>query len=371
MKLIPLTKPQVIAILMNSIIGAGILPLPLFPVRTADHGAPLVTALAFVLAYLGLICMAVLGSRFPRQNFVSISETVIGKWPARFFTFLFACYMGALTAFTAREFGEVVITSVLKSTPLEVTVILMLVLGAVASRADMNTFAYMHMFYVPFVLIPAWLIVILSLKNADPLNLLPIWGNESHNWLGGIIAVASLTQASFIITLIIPYMKNPDKALRTVSISVLITGALYVSIVAACVGVFGPEETKILLWPTLELAKTTSLPANILERLDAAFLALWLTAVFTNILSTYYFTVHTFSNVFKLRDYRFLTMFILPFIFVLAMQPKSLIQMYTHIYDIGRAGYLYMLIYTAIVLLVAIMRGKRGRRDGQLLQESG
>jgi spore germination protein len=369
-KQIPLTKPQVIAILINSIIGAGILPMPVFPVRAADHGAPLITVLAFVMAYIGLACMALLGSRFPKQNFVTLSEMVIGKWPARFFTFLFACYLGALTAFTAREFGEVVITSVLKSTPLEVTVILMLVLGAVSARSDMNTFAYMHMFYVPFVVIPAWLIVFLSLKNAEPLNLLPIWGNESGNWFNGIIAVASLTQASFIITLVIPYMKNPEKALRTATLSILVTGSLYVAIVVACVGVFGPEEIKILLWPTLELAKTTSLPANILERLDAAFLALWLTAVFTNILSTYFFTVHAFSNVFKLRDYRFLTMFILPFIFVLAMQPKSIIQMYTDIYQIGRVGYLILVGYAATLLLIAILRGIRGRRDGQLLEES-
>jgi len=371
MKLVPLTKPQVIAILINSIIGAGILPMPLFPVRAAGHGAPLVTVLAFVFAYAALACMALLSSRFPRDNFVSLSEKVIGKWPARFFTFVFACYLGLLTAFTAREFGEVVITTVLKSTPLEVTVILMLVLGAVAARSDINTFAYMQMFYVPFVVIPAWLIVFLSMKNAEVLNLLPIWGNESGNWLAGILAVASLTQASFIITLVVPYMQNPEKALRTVTISILVTGTLYVAIVAACVGVFGPEEIKVLLWPTLELAKITSLPANVLERLDAAFLALWLTSVFTNILSTYFFTVNAFANVFKLKDYRFLTMFLLPFVFVLAMQPRSIVQMYTKIYEFARIGYLYMVSYTVIVLLIAILRGIRGRKDGQLLPENG
>ncbi len=370
MKPIPLTVPQVVAILVSTNIGVGILPLPIFPVRTADHGAPLVTLLAFVLGFFALAIMSILGSRFPKQDFVTLSGAIIGKWPARFFAFTFAFYFALITAFTAREFGAVVITAVLKSTPLEVTVIVMLILGAISARVDINTFAYMHLFYLPFMLIPAWLIVFLSLKNAEPLNLLPIWGNENHGWLNGILTVSSLLQSSFIITLIIPYMKKSEKALAASFWSMVITGSLYVAIVAACVGVFGPEEIKILLWPTLELAKTTSLP--VLERLDAAFLAVWLTAVFTTILSNYYMTIRAFSNVFRLRDYRALAFFLLPVIFIIAMLPQSIIQMYTTIYNAGRMGYLYIISYPAVLLLIAIVRRKRGNRDEpQQMDEMG
>ena len=101
--------------------------------------------------------------------------------------------------------------------------------------------------------------------------------------------------------------------------AMLITGVLYILIVTATVSVFGAEETKKLLWPTLELAKATSLPANVLERLDAVFLAVWVTAVFTSLFSCYYFTIYSISKLFRLADHGMMSFFILPILFVLAI----------------------------------------------------
>ncbi|WP_373230558.1 GerAB/ArcD/ProY family transporter [Cohnella sp.] len=69
-----------------------------------------------------------------------------------------------------------------------------------------------------------------------------------------------------------------------------------------------------MLWFTLELAKTISLPANILERLDAVFLAVWVTAVFTTFLSSYYLTIHYMNQYFNLRNHKIFSGIILPFI---------------------------------------------------------
>ncbi|WP_407649410.1 GerAB/ArcD/ProY family transporter [Brevibacillus composti] len=85
---------------------------------------------------------------------------------------------------------------------------------------------------------------------------------------------------------------SPAKALWASSLAILVSGGLYVLIVIASIAIFGAEETKLLLWPTLELARMTSLPAYILERLDILFLAVWVTAVFTTLFSSYYFTLH-------------------------------------------------------------------------------
>ncbi|MFX6540539.1 GerAB/ArcD/ProY family transporter, partial [Acinetobacter baumannii] len=93
--------------------------------------------------------------------------------------------------------------------------------------------------------------------------------------------LAALFQGFFIMTSVIPYMRRPEKAMIAGAFGMFLAGGIYVLTVVAVVAVFGPMETQNLLWPTLELAKTTALPANVLERLDAAFLSVWVTAVFT------------------------------------------------------------------------------------------
>ncbi len=355
-----ITAIQGAAILISTIIGVGVLPLPLFAVRAADTGAPLVTLFAIFLALFGLWLITKLGTRFPNDSLVQYSEIILGKWLSRVGCILIILFFGILTSLAAREFGEVVITSVLKRTPLEVTVIVMLLIATLSARNDMITFTYIHHFYLPVIVFPGILIVALSLKNAQSVYLQPIWGNHPSDMLPGILTVAALFQGAFVYTMVIPSMRNPDRAMAASFWGMFIAGGLYLSIVIAAVGVFGSEETKNLLWPTLELAKTTTLPGNLLERLDAAFLAVWVTAVFTTLFSTYYFTIYMIANLLRLTDHRHLSLFVLPFLFVAAMFPQNILQMYEIIEVVGRIGLLLTIGYPLLMLVVALIRKKRG-----------
>jgi spore germination protein len=359
-----ITAIQTAAILVSTIIGVGVLPLPLFAVRAADSGAPIVTLLGMVLAFVGLGLIAILGMRFPNKSIIQYSEDIIGKWPARIGSIFIITFFAMLTSLTAREFGEVVVTSVLKTTPVEVTVIVMLLLAAISVRNDITTFAYIHHFYFPALLGPCLLIVALSLKNAEIINLQPIWGNEPKGMVAGVFTVAALFQGSFILTAIIPAMRRPEKAMKASIWGILIAGGLYVTIVVATVSVFGAEESKRLLWPTLELAKATSLPANVLERLDAAFLAVWVTAVFTTLFSSYFLTIHSMSKLLRLRDHKMFSLFLLPIVFVMAMMPLNILHMYEIIQNVGRIGLFITIVYPGALLMIAFVRKKRGDRVG-------
>lgn len=363
MKEIPeVTVIQAAAIIVSSIIGVGVLPLPLFAVRAAGAGAPLATMLGVAVAFIGLAIITILGMRFPSKSIIQYSEDIIGKWLARAGNIMIIVFFAILTSLTAREFGEVVVTSVLKQTPVEVTVIVMLLLATFSTRNDITRFAYIHYFYTPLLLIPGILIVALSLKNADILNLQPFWGNNPKGMVPGILTIAALFQGSFVMTVVIPAMRKPKKAMLASIWGIVIAGGLYIVIAAATVSVFGAEEIKKLLWPTLELAKTTSLPANILERVDAAFLAVWVTAVFTTLFSSYYFTIDSIGRLFRLGDSKMLSFFILPFVFIMALLPQNILQMYEIIQNLGRVGMFMTIAYPGILLLVSIIRKQKEER---------
>lgn len=357
------TVLQAASILVSTIIGVGVLPLPLFAVRAANSGAPLVTLLGVLLTLLASILIAVLGKRYPQQTLIQYSEHILGRWLAAAGSLLIIVFFAVLTSLTAREFGEVILTSVLKNTPLEITVLIMLLLAGLATRAGMSEFAYMHYFYMPLMLIPGLVIVALSLKNAETLNLQPFWGIEpSLPKMGqGVLTVAALCQASFIMSAVIPSMNKPEKALAASLWGTGIAGGFYVIIVVATVSVFGSEEILNLLWPTLELAKTTSLPANILERLDAAFLFVWVTAVFTTLLSSYFLTVYSLAQLLRLKEHRMFSFFLLPVVFMIALVPHNILHMYAIVEAVGRIGLCITIGYPALLLVISLLRRQRGK----------
>lgn len=362
-----ITTLQAATILISTMVGVGVLPLPLFAVRAGGTGGPFITLLGIGIAAVGLFIITLLGIRHPEKTIITYSEDILGKWLGRLFSVFVILFFFILTALAAREFGAVVITAVLLDTPLEVTVMVMLLLAVMSARKSMNTFAYIHNFYIPIILAPVLIIVALSLKNANFLYLQPLISSGPKDSFLGALTIAALFQGSFVMTIIIPSMKNPKSAIRAGWWSILISGGLYLLIVAATVGIFGAEEIKQLYWPTLELARTTSLPGNVLQRLDVVFISVWVIAVFTTIYASYYLTIHSIKQFFRLQDHKMLAYFILPFVFILAMLPQNILQLYNIIQIIGRAGLIFTILYPMLLFSLDLIKSKR-RKKGESKQ---
>jgi spore germination protein len=358
-----ITTYQATTIIISTIIGVGVLPLPLFAVRAGETGAPLVTLSGIFLAAVGLFILTLLGIRHPQKTIITYSQDIVGKWLGKLCSMFVIFFFLVLTGLAAREFGAVVITAVLRETPLEITVIVMLLLASSSCRNNINVFSYIHTFYVPMILAPVLIVVALSLKNSNLLYLRPLIGSTLPEMFAGMLTVSALFQGSFIITMIIPSMKKPKKAMKASFWGISISGGLYLLIVIATVSVFGTEEIKQIFWPTLELARTTTLPGNILQRLDVIFLAVWVTAVFTTLFSSYYFTIHSIKELCNLKDHKMLSYFILPFVFILAMVPQNILQLYEVIQYIGRTGLLITILYPGLLLMIDFFKSWRRRKS--------
>lgn len=350
-----ITVGQIIAILVSTIIGVGVLRLPLISVQSADTGAPLLILLSSISVFVGMWGIAKLGNLFPDETFVEYSQHIIGKWLGWLYTFMIIAFFILLTGFAAREFGAVVVTSVLPRTPLEVTVIVMLVMAVIFTRGDMSTFTYIHSFYLPVILVPLLIITLVSLKDANILFLQPLLGN-GFKMMTGMPEIAALFQGTFVLAILIPLMQKPKKALKASFWGVAISGGFFIMITVASIALFGVEEIKTIMWPTLGLARATSLPGNTLQRLDVVFLAIWVTAVFTTIFSNYMLTTRALKQFLRLQDHKALALFLLPIIFFVAMFPVETIEMYLYIKVIGIFGLVLTFIFPFILLIVAKIR---------------
>ena len=350
---------QKMAIIASTILGVGVLALPRIATEMADTGAPLATALAALVGLLGLVIMVNLGNRFPDMTIYQYSQLITGRFFGKVFGLLFAGFFAVLTALAAREFGEVVVTVVLKRTPLEVTTVILILLAASATRNNMGTFARIHQFYLPFVVIPSVLIVLLSLKNAHSIYLLPLWGNGVRGLLRGTVLIAALFQGFAVAGITHTYLTNRKLALRAASEGLAIAGFVYVLAVAGALAVFGPQEIRGLMWPTLELAKTTAVPGGIIERLDAPFIIVWVTAVFTTVYSTYMLAAVGVAQCCGVQDHKTFVFPLIPVIYVLALRPSNIEVLYRIISVVGVAGLPLTICWPALLWLIAAVRGLR------------
>lgn len=252
----PITTIQVVIVIVSTIIGIGILSIPRNMSETGGSGAPLVSASGIPLAFLGCWFTAAVCRKFPNETLFIFSRRLLGTGLADMFSVLISLFFAFSAGITMRQFGEVCITVVFKKTPIEAVILLMLILAALSIRRNTIKFTYVHVFYLPFILVSVIGIVLVSLKSVDALNLLPITGNHLtfSSFSKGMLTSAALYQGTFVLTLMVPIMKNPHQVLKAGAAALLIIGFVYVMIIIITVGMFGAQETKLLTYPTLETA---------------------------------------------------------------------------------------------------------------------
>ena len=329
---------------------------------------------AVLCAMLGGLVLVHLGLAYQDETLFEYADHLVGRILGGVFLFAIGVYFLELSALATREFGEVVVTSVLQRTPIPVTVLVIVLLVVVASRNDVAKFTRILTFYMPIVYFPALVIVALSLKNAKVANLMPLLATfhdvPFQNTVLSTGIVTALFQNFMIAGIVIPFMYQPQRAKKSVLVGIGLGGALYVLLIYSALSVFGTEEMKNLLWPTLELAKTAAMPTFFLERLDPIFLAVWVTAVFCAIYAAYYLSIQAFSHVLRFQDHRALCFMGMPLVFTLARLPSNIVDLYTVTKMWGLIGLTLTFGYPLLLFLIHLVKSrhvaakKRPRRVG-------
>ncbi|MBX6350267.1 MAG: endospore germination permease [Clostridia bacterium] len=360
-----ITDVQVAAILASSIIGVGILTLPRVTTERADTGGPLATALGSLLTMGATALLALLGRRHPDENVFQLGETLFGRAVGKAMALLVVAFFIELTALASREFGEVVVTDVLPRTPLEVTILAMLLLAASAARNDVAVFGRIHEFYLPFIVFPALAIVALALKTARLINLEPFWGQGAAGLARATVLVAALLQTFFVLGTVANHTLHPERLLRPALLGTALAGFVYTAAAATALALFGRGEVVGLLWPTLEMAKAATVPGGIIERFDALFLTVWVTAVFTSLYSTYFVSATGLAQALGLREHKPFALLLLPVVYLLALLPGDIQTLYQTIFRVAEASLPLTFLWPGALLvrsLLAAYRGTDGRR---------
>ncbi|MFC6652833.1 GerAB/ArcD/ProY family transporter [Paenibacillus rhizoplanae] len=344
-----ITTLRAVAVISSTIIGVGILSFPRYMTEAGNTSAPFVALSGVLISFIIYWLLVSLCQRFPQETLFVFSRRLIGRPLAAVFTLAIMLLFIVLTGLTVRQFGDVATTVLYKKTPIEATIFLMLLISLLSSRRNILKFSYIHSFYLPLIVGSILVTILISLKNVDMLNLQPVLMAPGVKFWNGARQATYLFQSAFVVVLLIPLMEKPNHAVRAGAWAIFMSGAIYVLIVIASVGMFGAEETKLLIYPTLEMARSAAFGEGFLERLDAIFIIIWVISVFTTIYTTYYISAYLLQKLLRLRDQRMASSVLLPVMFILSMLPPNVFETYRWSLHLGNAGMIMMLGYSLLL----------------------
>lgn len=360
-----ITPYQLTTVIVGANIGVGVLAFPRLIVEPAGTGGPLATVLGATLVFATWPAWVVLSRWFPRLTPTKYASRVLTAPVAWLLMVALAVQLELLAALTIREFGEVLKAAVLPNTPIEVTIILLLLTTAYFVRFDLQVIARVYEIFFPIMLVPLTILCLLSLTTARGYYLLPVTGMSWQGVFRGAVLASVGYVASVVAPFLLPSLTQPKLAIRAGFWGFGLSLFVYFLAMTATLSVFGPEELKRLVWPTLELVKTTTIPGFILERMESAFIGIWVAAVFTTVAAAYYPLVLLLAQLFRLKDHKVSVIPLLPVLYMTALVPDDIHTLYRMVLGVGLFGVVIANGMAILMVAVGWLRGKGVTRSAK------
>jgi len=357
---------QQLSIITSTLIGVGVLTLPRTSSAILKEAGWLGPALGAVISWCSIALIAWLGRRFIGMTFIQYTPIVwgskrlpwLGKWLGLPWVLIFLASLFCSTAATSRIFGEVVVTAVLLDTPLEAILITMFLLALILCMHEVEVLARVNEVLIPLIVLPVLFIALTSFQNANWNNLMPFYSSSWSDLWGAVLETTFSYQGYELMLIFFAFSRPGCQLGRASGFGIGLAAFVYTLIVLAGIVVFGYEELQRVTWPTLELVKNTQVPGLILERLESAFLAVWVAAVFTTVGNTYYGFIYGLRQLFG-RGIVFqrisAAVLLIPLCYI-ALIPQNITDVFQVAEVLGYTGLIVTTFLPLIYVLVTLVR---------------
>ncbi|HUC93793.1 MAG TPA: endospore germination permease [Paenibacillus sp.] len=370
---------QSASIIASTIIGVGVLTLPRTSTELARESSWLSTVLGACIAMVPMLLLSLLARMFPGKSIVRLGAELLS--PARrlwvgstlilpVLSLLFI-YWSIATGMVARVFGEVVTAAVLQETPVEVIIGTMLLTAFILVMHDIETVARVNEILLPLIVVPILLISLSSYQSARLENLFPLFAVDWMAILRSAVTSSTAYLGFEVFTLFMSHAEPSRALVRANLTGIAIPGFIYTLIVVSGISVFGVEELKQLVWPTLELVKTTQMPGLVLERTESLFIGVWVTAVFTTVGTMYFAVTMMVKEMLGLRTHRWIALAMLPALYWVSLLPQNIESLFKWDSLTGYYGGLYLLAMPLLFWLIAMLRPSVRRRNRDAAANAG
>jgi spore germination protein (amino acid permease) len=219
--------------------------------------------LAVVYAYMGL--------RFPRENMVEYSMTILGKFIGRFVGAIFSIFFLLSASVLIRSLCTLLKNAFFPETPMEVLIGISFILIAVGAKKGLEVFARISQLLGPVYLV-SFIILFLGLVSLIGWSSFkPILAKGAFPFLSGSPFILSYISICIIMGMYIPYCNKPEDGFKGKFIAVTLGSLMFELEIVSGIGILGVKQAGAMANVGFQLAKIVSL-GGIFEHVEVLFL---------------------------------------------------------------------------------------------------
>jgi len=344
---------QLQILLILNIFGTGVLTLPRRAAIFANQDGYVSVLIAVLFAAVLSLIVTTVAGRYEKDSFFDYCGSLLSKPIAYLLSIGFVVKLIINLALELRFFGEIVRQTLLESTPFWVIASLILVIGGYAASKGYETRARLGEMFVLVVFVPIIVIFVIASFKANAENVMPILKTPINNLaLGAFYSGMSFTGIELCL-LAFPYLNTPQKARNGVFFAVIAIGALMVVIAFLTIATLGADDTKIQLFPMLQMMDQIEVPGSLLERQKAFIMSFWIVSAFFIVNAYLFFSSLLMKSTFKKGTHSGYIWISAAAVLIISLLVKTLSDAETYMKLMFVTFDLFYLVLLPVLLLVA------------------
>jgi len=351
---------QWIAIVICGTLGTGIITLPRAVGETAGRDGWLSLIIAGIAVWVFAIFILLLCRKFPTKTLPEFSVLILGRPLGILVSVLYSLYAFSMCGVVMRILAELVRTWVFIWTPVPVFFVAILITVGYISRMGAVTLGRLMELLILFTAV-VLLLYLVPMSEFDFLNLKPVGSEGILKILQAVPESAFAFLGVEVMLVFFPFVINRKKVLKLTSITMILVTGLYAVNAILVYGVLGIERTLNLVWPLINYMRIGSLP--FVQRVDNLLLFAWTAQIIAVVAVHYFSATFTLATLTRRQYHDIWSVLCLPLVYAIAVLPQDLIAVFAFSDLVGAAGFAICLGITALMLIVALIRGLDERKE--------
>ncbi|MBU3114132.1 GerAB/ArcD/ProY family transporter [Clostridium lacusfryxellense] len=348
-----LEESEATAIVVGFIIGVNILALPNRVVQFSKQDG----WIAVVVGGLYPLYMALLSTYYakkhPNQNILTLSNIYLGRILGTICNILFMVEFGVFTIVAIVGVSNIFrVHATAFLTPIKIFIPTLL-LAIYLSSKGVKVLVRINKISL-YIIVTLTMLLVISLKSGDYLNLFPLFGSGIKNIFSGSIESVFAYSGMEAIFLFYPVLKEKSKLNKITLKALFITMSIYVWITFVCIYSLGYKVTSRALWPVLLVAGGIDIP--ILINFRFLFLFLWSIVMFMIIANENYAFTYILSDICKIKDKKKIYWVAFPIALYLCSIIKNEVQRRVFIGYIVPKIVLFNIVYISIIAVLIFIK---------------
>lgn len=302
----------------------------------------------------------ILLKRFPGKDLLEIFSITFGCFIGFILSFVYASSFLAASGILLREFYEIVKSFILPNTPISILNGTMLIVVVVAVFLGLETIARVAKLVAVISLLMYFLLLLLSAQNFKLYNIFPLLGYGIGNTIFEGISRSSAYSEVIVLAVLVGSMQGAKHIKKAGYLSLILSGLL-VSMGILCIQLVFPYYTLQEETAPLYSLSTLIKYGNFFQRLDPAFLTLWLIITIISSSIVFYSAVSSYCKTFRLQDRRPVIIPMAALLFAITMIPRNLPSVIYEYIELLRTFPIFLFyIIPLAALITAILRKNKG-----------